>query len=56
MDQRVYIAQLNIDHFRQKLATEQDAETRQVIADMLAKEQAKLAALGDRPRKLEARD
>jgi hypothetical protein len=56
VDQGFYITQLNIDHFRRKLATEQDRKTRQVIADLLAKEQAKLAALSDRPRKLEGTD
>jgi len=50
MDQRVLIAQLNIEHYRNKLATEQDGATRRTINCLLAEEEAKLAALND-PRK-----
>jgi hypothetical protein len=56
MDQRSYIAQLNIDHFKQILAIEHHEATRQVIAHLLAEEQAKLAALSDPPRKLAGTD
>lgn len=49
MDQRVFIAQLNIEHFRRKLATEKDEETRQTIIRLLAAEEAKLTALNDPP-------
>jgi hypothetical protein len=46
MDQRVVIAQLNIDHFRRKLATEQDTAKRLTLIRLLEEENAKLAALG----------
>ncbi len=49
MDQRVYIAQLNIEHFRRRLLTEQDEATRQRITQLLAGEEAKLAALTGQP-------
>ncbi len=49
MDQRVFIAQLNIEHFRQKLLSEEDGATRRQLAHLLAEEQAKLAALSDPP-------
>lgn len=49
MDQRAYIAQLNIEHFRRQLLTEKDAATRQQLARLLAEEEAKLAALADPP-------
>jgi hypothetical protein len=49
MDQRIYIAQLNIDHYRRKLASEQDEEKRQVLVRLLAEEEHKLAALNDSP-------
>jgi hypothetical protein len=47
MDDRAYIARLNIEHYRQKLLTEQDEATRQRISQLLAEEAAKLAALSD---------
>jgi hypothetical protein len=49
MDQRAVIARLNIDHFRRKLATEQDVAKRQMITRLLAEEEVKLAALNDPP-------
>jgi hypothetical protein len=49
MDQRVFIAQLNIRHYRQKLATELDEATRQQVVRLLTDEAAKLAALTDPP-------
>jgi len=51
MDQRVYIARLNIEHYRRKLANEKDEAQRQTIARLLAEEEAKLVALGDPPGK-----
>ena len=47
MDQRVFIAQLNIEHFRRKLATEQDTARRLALLRLLAEEEAKLASLRD---------
>lgn len=43
------IARLNIAHFREKLATEQDPKSRQTLLRLLAEEEAKLAALNDPP-------
>ena len=45
MDQRVYIARLNIEHYRRKLDAEQSEATRLTIMHLLAEEEAKLAAL-----------
>ena len=45
VDQRIIIAELNIDHYRRKLATEQVEERRQQLVRLLAEEEAKLAAL-----------
>jgi len=56
MDQRAYIAQLNIEHYRRKLLTEQVDATRQQIVRLLAEEEAKLAALTDPPGKDEEQD
>ena len=39
------ISRLNIEHYRRKLATEQDETTRQTLMRLLAEEQAKLAAI-----------
>jgi hypothetical protein len=36
MDQHEYIAQLNIEHFRRKLAAEKDEATRTTIMRLLA--------------------
>lgn len=49
MDQRVIIAQLNIEHYRRKLVTEKSEATRQTIVRLLAEEEAKLAALKNDP-------
>ncbi|HTS41298.1 MAG TPA: hypothetical protein VMH84_12250 [Xanthobacteraceae bacterium] len=49
MDQRILIAQLNIDHYRRMLAAEQDATKRQTLVRLLAEEEAKLAVLNDLP-------
>jgi hypothetical protein len=44
-DQHIVIAELNIAHFRKKLATEQDAEKRALLLRLLAEEESKLASL-----------
>lgn len=44
-DQRIVVAELNIAHFRKKLATEQDADTRSQLLRLLAEEESKLASL-----------
>ncbi len=46
-DQCVVIAQLNIEHFRRKLATEQDTAKRLKLLRLLAEEEAKLASFRD---------
>jgi hypothetical protein len=56
MDQRAYVARLNIDHYRRKLATELDEAKRQLILGLLAEEEAKLAALDDPPETKKAGD
>lgn len=43
------IAKLNIEHFRDKLATERNETKRQTLLRLLAEEDAKLAALEDPP-------
>jgi hypothetical protein len=43
------VARLNIEHFRNKLATETDETRRQTILRLLAAEEAKLAALLNPP-------
>jgi hypothetical protein len=45
MDQRVVIAQLNIEHYRRKLATKADPAKRLMLLRLLAKEEARLAEL-----------
>jgi len=47
MHQRTFIARLNIEHYRQKLLTEQDGTTRQRIVQLLTEEEARLGALND---------
>ena len=49
MDKR--IARLNINHYRDKLATEQDETRRQILLRLLAEEEAKLAMLENDPSK-----
>lgn len=43
------IALLNIAHFREKLETETDETTRQLLQRLLAEEEAKLAAVNAPP-------
>jgi hypothetical protein len=40
------IVRLNIEHFRKKLAEEVEEPTRRTLLQLLAEEEAKLAALG----------
>ncbi len=49
VDQRIFVTKLNIEHYRRKLLTERREEVRQRIAQLLAEEEAKLAALDPRP-------
>ncbi len=49
VDQRLYIIQLNIEHYRTKLATERNPAKREVLQRLLAEEKTKLAALNDPP-------
>jgi hypothetical protein len=43
------VAQLNIEHLRKRLATETDESKRQMMLRLLSEEEAKLAALLNRP-------
>jgi hypothetical protein len=45
------IIELNIKHYRNLLKTETDASKRQIVARLLAEEEAKLAKLSKRERK-----
>ena len=56
MDQRIFIARLNIEHYRRKLLTEQHEATRQRITGLLAEEETKLAALSNQPRENKEKD
>lgn len=47
------IAQLNIGHFRKRLAEEKDETTRQTIMRLLAEEEAKLSAMQNAPKATE---
>ena len=48
------IARLNIEHYRRKLATEQDEAKRLTLLRLLAKEEAKLVGLDDPPERKKA--
>jgi hypothetical protein len=50
-----YVARLNIEHFREQLAKEQDPARREKLRRMLAEEGAKLAALAKPPGGKEAK-
>ncbi len=54
MDQRIVIAQLNIEHFRKLLATEPEGPKRQMLLRLLAEQEAKLASLKANSDKREA--
>ncbi|MND04266.1 hypothetical protein D3C83_244580 [compost metagenome] len=43
-----YVARLNIEHFKQKLAEETDPAKREMLVRLLAEEEAKLAALEEK--------
>lgn len=43
MRSKAWIARNNVEMFREKLSTETDAQKRKVLADLLAKEEQKLA-------------
>ncbi len=45
MDQRIVIAQLNIEHFHRQLASATDDARRQELLRLLAEQEAKLAVL-----------
>ncbi len=45
MDQRIFVARLNVEHFRRKLAEEQDEPMQETLLRLLAEEEAKLVAL-----------
>ena len=51
-----FVAQANIEHCRRKLATETDEAKRQVLARLLAEEEAKLARLEQKPGNERAQD
>jgi hypothetical protein len=44
-----FVARLNIEHYRKKLATKGDEAQRQMLQRLLAEEEAKLAALKRKP-------
>jgi hypothetical protein len=50
-----FVARLNIEHLQRKLAEETNSEKRQVLARLLAEEEAKLAAL-DVPKNEDKKD
>ena len=49
---RKTIARLNIEHFRTKLVDERSETKRNTLLRLLAEEEANLAALMDRPKKI----
>jgi hypothetical protein len=51
-----FVAKANIEHYRRKLATETDDAKRQLLARLLAEEEAKLASLGHAPSEQRAQD
>lgn len=53
LDQAEYIARRNIEHFRRRLAEETDRDKGQVLAALLAEEEAKLATFMDREQEIE---
>ena len=46
-----FVARQNIEHYREKLATETNEERRQILLRLLADEEAKLAALEKAPQR-----
>jgi hypothetical protein len=49
-----FVANLNIEHYREALANEMDEAKRRTLARLLAEEEAKLAALDKRNRQKKA--
>jgi hypothetical protein len=45
-----YVARLNIEHFKRKLAEDTDPAKREMLMRLLAEEEAKLAALEEKSR------
>jgi hypothetical protein len=46
-----FVAQTNITHLHEKLGTEQDETKRQMLLQLLAEEEAKLASLNNQPKR-----
>jgi hypothetical protein len=46
-----FVAQTNITHLHEKLATEQDETKRQVLLQLLTEEEAKLVSLNSKPKR-----
>ncbi len=46
-----FVARLNIEHYRKRLASEGDEAQRQMLQRLLAEEEAKLAAIEGKPEK-----
>jgi hypothetical protein len=46
-----FVAQTNITHLHEKLGTEQDNTKRQMLLQLLAEEEAKLASLNNQPKR-----
>jgi hypothetical protein len=51
-----FVAKANIEHYRKKLAQETDETKRQVLARLLAEEEAKLASVTDDSQKKRSHD
>jgi hypothetical protein len=51
-----FVAKANVEHYRRKLVQETDETKRQVLARLLAEEEAKLASLTDDPQKKRPHD
>ncbi len=49
-----FVARQNIEHYRRQLACEEDETKRQMLLRLLADEEAKLAALGEPPKRKKA--
>jgi hypothetical protein len=52
---RKFVARQNIDHYRQMLAVETDQEKRRLIEQLLAEEEAELAAAKEKDREQKSR-
>jgi len=47
-----YVARLNIEHFKRKLAEETDPAKREMLMGLLAEEEVKLAALEEKSKEV----